>query len=272
MKIAFIWPTKDALLRYPYTRDGLHAALKIIGKKHKVDVYLGDSFMKLKHRYDMFLVMTDSTDNSVDYLPKSGIRGIILTKEPSVFHNLTKFDAVFCETKIIKKIVKSKHPNAVFAIGTDEAFFTPDDSIIKDIPYFYPAPFTPKSNHQAIIRYANGIRCVGVLKPDGAEDLERLMERGVIVEVGMFTPEHIRGLYRRSHGVVIPALEGGERTVLETLSCDLFPDVNPDNRNARSLVDEYVNSHYETPRDFILGRYSAKHYATKILEGLNLQI
>ena len=86
----------------------------------------------------------------------------------------------------------------------------------------------------------------------------------------MFKAEYIRDLYRRAKKVIIPAIHGSERTVLESMSVDIMPEFikNLDiNTKLDTYITEYISSGFSSPREFIVKNYSHKVYAGKIMEG-----
>jgi hypothetical protein len=95
------------------------------------------------------------------------------------------------------------------------------------------------------------------------------VNNAVITEVGYFPPEKIRDYYRKSEKVIIPAVHGSERTVLESMSCDILPMVTcEENKRARSYLSEFKKSGLSSPREFIIKNYSGKKYAEDILKGI----
>jgi hypothetical protein len=98
------------------------------------------------------------------------------------------------------------------------------------------------------------------------------MEKNVHVEVGYFPAEKIRDYYQRTQNVIIPAVHGSERTVLEAMSCNVWPIVtNAENVKTQSYIEEYVaekGSGALKPREFILKHYSTEIYAENLLKGM----
>lgn len=142
---------------------------------------------------------------------------------------------------------------------------------MKDIKYLCIGTFSPWKRQRDIAYLGKDLWCVGTVQPDGYEDLEACEKTGATIEVGYFPAEHIRDLYRRAQNVIIPAIHGSERTVLESMSMNILPEVtNSTNIRAQSYIREYHLSQSKSPRQFILWRYSAKRYAKVILEALGL--
>jgi hypothetical protein len=269
MNIAFVWEWERAREIEPNWRDGLRAALEILGKKHNVDWYLMKA-PELNKKYDWIITWCDSNSNFSSYFTKyPAKRAIFLTTHPTNYHNLLGFDVVFCETSVIYEECRMRGIHAKRAFGTDDKFFTPIKSQ-KDIEYFYPATFSPWKKQSDICHLGNRLVCIGTIQPDGQGEYDSCVNNAVITKVGYFPPEVIRDYYRRSKEVIIPAVHGSERTVLESMSCNILPEVtNPDNKRARSYIEEFIKSGLAHPREFINKFYSAKKYAKDIEEGLN---
>jgi len=266
MIINWIWEWEKAKEIEPNWRDGLRAATEIIGREHKTTWKLNEL---PDDDCDWIITWCDSNSqfsrNVSSYKAK---RGIFLTTHPTNWVNLLGFDIVFCETSIIYNECRQMGINAKRAFGTDDSFFSPV-SKEKDIEYFYPATFSPWKLQSKIAHLGNKLLCVGTIQPDGQAEYDTCVNNAVITEVGYFPPEKIRDYYRRSKEVIIPAIHGSERTVLEAMSFNILPQViNKENKRAMSYLTEYKQSGMIMPRAFIQKYYSAEKYAEDILDGL----
>lgn len=269
-KLAFIWDFNRAKEIYSYWRDGLRAAIEEIGKTYDVDVYLGEDYKQINEEYDAFLLWCDSNCEVIPFIhDRKGTKGIILTTMSDNIENLKKLDLVFCESKPVYEAVRSQGLHGAHAFGTDTDFFSPDESVRKDIEYFYPATFSPWKRQRDIAHLGKDLWCVGTVQPDGQEDLQACLKNDVHVAQGYFKAEYIRDLYRRTKCVTIPAVHGSERTVLEAMSMNIVPEVNQQNVKAYSYVYEFLNSSSKSSREFVIERYNTKQYAQKIMKGLN---
>lgn len=270
LSCAFIWEWDRAKEIYPLWRDGLRACVEEIEKKHNVDWLL---FETPKKEYDWILAWSGPYSNfsrlKSEYSAK---RGLFLTTMPDYDpQNLQGFDAVFCESTPVKEAVRALGVRAVKAFGTDSDFFCPDDKVEKDIEYFYPATFSKWKMQSRIAHLGDKLLCLGTVQPDGQDQLEACKEKGVQIEIGYFPVEKIRNYYRRAKSVIIPAVHGSERTVLEAMSMDILPEVTEKvkNRKTYSYIDEYEKSGCKSPREFILKNYTASHYAKAVLGAIN---
>jgi hypothetical protein len=264
--ICFQWEWDRAKEIYPNWRDGLRACMENINKKHNVDWLL---YEIPKKEYDWILTWCDSNSQfSRFYSQYKSKRGIFLTTNPANYHNLEGFDVIFCESSVVYNEARMRGLRAVKAFGTDDKFYKPS-KVKKDIPYFYPATFSPWKRQEDIIYLGKDLLCVGTVQPDGELQHASCVESGVKCEVGYFPPEKIRDYYQRAKEVIIPAQHGSERTVLEAMSCDILPSViNLHNRKALTYIDEFRRSGLLSPREFILKNYSAKKYADTVLKAL----
>lgn len=265
MRIAFVWYWDQAPQVYDNWRDGLRGAIEELKKEHTVSWFIGkvcpdDSF-------DAILLWDDSNSKFFEKIDQyHAKKGIFLTTDPDNFDNLRKLDVVYCESEPVYEKVRAQGIRAVKAFGTDTDFFTVSQKK-KDIPYFYPATFSPWKRQSAIAYLGDKLFCVGTVQPDGVSELSECEKNGVKVEIGYFPAEKIKDYYQRAGNVEIPAVHGSERTVLEAMACGIKPAVNPDNVKTHSYIDELERSGL-TPREFVIKNYSHKIYAENILRGL----
>lgn len=270
MRLAFIWYWNQASEIYPNWRDGLRAAIEQIAKKHEVIWFFDKEIPRPSEHWDGVIFWDDSNSGFFDVIDQYNCpKTLCLTTDPQNFDNLRKLNAVYCESVPVYNQVRSQGIRAIKAFGTDTTFFTPDEFVYKDIEFFYPATFSPWKRQSEIADLRERLLCVGTLQPDGALELLECQKNGVKVELGYFPAEKIRDYYRRSQHVIIPAVHGSERTVLEAMSCNILPEVtNPNNVKAQSFIREYQLSNAKSPRAFILRNYSHTKYAHDILRGL----
>lgn len=269
MKIATVWFWNQASSVMPSWRDGLRAAMEYIEKDHSVSWFLDETVPLPEDNYDIILLWSDDACPFLRELPKySAKKGLCLTTNPHNPQNLLALDAVFCESRPVLQEVRNFGAKGVLAFGTDTNFYRPKP-IKKDIEYFYPATFSPWKRQSALIKYGKKLLCVGTIQPDGEREFSAIVNAGAKVEVGYFPAEKIRDYYQRSKHVIIPAVHGSERTVLEAMSCNILPDViNPQNVKALSFIEEFKKTDYHTPRDFVVSKYSAQKYAETIINAL----
>lgn len=266
MKIAFVWFWNQAPEVYDNWRDGLRAAIELIGKEHQVSWFLGKEYPE--DEYDVILFWDDSNSDFFSRIDNyHAKKGLFLTTNPQNFDNLRKLDVVYCESQPVYEQVRSQGIHAVKAFGTDTDFFKPR-KVKRDIEFFYPATFSPWKKQSNISQLGNKLLCVGTVQPDGIEEYNSCIDYGVKVEKGYFPAEKILDYYQRTKQMIIPAIHGSERTVLEAMACDIRPIIsNNINIKALSYVEE-LDSSGLTPREFVVKNYSAQKYAKNILRGI----
>lgn len=272
LRIALVWYWPRASEIFVNWRDGLKAALEIIGKKHEIKWFLDQGLPKIYDDYDFVLFWGDSNLPPLNILPFNAKckYGICLSSDNALnINNLKKMNVVFAESWPIYQVIRLHGIRTIKAFGTDIEFYSPDPMVKKDIEYFYPATFSPWKRQADIAYLGPNLLCVGTVQPDGVTQMQVCLENGVKVEEGYFPAEKIRDYYQRAKHVIIPAVHGSERTVLEAMACDILPQVtNSENVKASSYIKEYYLSNAKSPRDFILRNYSHKKYAASLLKGM----
>lgn|SRR3990167_2030901 len=272
MKICFLWHFIHAPRVFNNWRDGLRAAVEKIGQQRKYQVmwFIGEDVEPPKNA-DFYLLWDDANSPMIRQMSKwLGRKGLCLTSDTALPpENLRLLDVVYCESSVVFDKVRALGvTRAIKAFGTDDEYFTPDENVVKDIPYFYPATFSPWKRQSVIAHLGKDLTCIGMVQPDGAGELEACKKAGVKIIDDYIPVDDIRHYYRRAQQVVIPAEHGSERTVLESMSMNILPTVNAGNHRAYSYIQEYENNKGLTPREFVLQNYSAEKYADELLKGI----
>ena len=268
MKIAFLYYFDKASQVFGNWHDGLRAAMDILGKKNVV-VWFLDKNRPVVDNFDFILFWDDSNSEFFNHLDEYKCKkGICLTTDPVNMDNLRKLDVVFCESQPIYERIRSEGIRCIRAFGTDTDFYKPT-KVEKDIEYFYPATFSPWKLQRDIAYLGKDLLCVGTVQPDGMKDYDMCVQQGVKIKLGYFPPQVIKDYYNRAKHVIIPAVHGSERTVLEAMSMNILPEVtNPLNRRTHSYLSEYKDSGCKTPREFVIKNYSAWQYAADLERGM----
>lgn len=270
MKIAFVWYFDKSSDIYDNWRDGLRGALDEIGKHHQLSVYLGKSTPDPDKHYDFILLWDDSNSPFFEQIDNFKCRkGLCLTTNPHNLENLKKVDVVYTESSVVHDEVRRAGIRAIRAFGTDTDFFRPSQ-VKKDIKYFYPATFSPWKRQSEIAYLGSDLLCVGTIQPDGDYEYQSCIANGVKTEIGYFPARKIRNYYQRTQNMIIPAVHGSERTVLEAMASGIVPEVTHPIENAKtySLVEEQRDSGL-SPREFVEKFYSHKVYAEALMKGIN---
>ncbi len=271
MNIAVVWYFNQAEKVYPYWKDGLRKAIEEIGKDHTVHLFLGEHPIE-DDNYDTVLVWGDSECPFLNDIEKfKGKKGIFLTTDPWNIPNLRKLDVVYCESQPVYEAVRRSGLHAVKAFGVDQDFYNPNE-VKKDIPYFYPATFSPWKRQSDLAYLGKDLWLIGTVQPDGYQELEACRKAECNIAEGYFAPRFIKEYYDRAQHIPIPAIHGSERTVLEAMSMNHLPmSMNPINLKSQSYIKEYKDwylKHKGTPRDFILEFYKYQDYVKAIMKGL----
>jgi glycosyltransferase involved in cell wall biosynthesis len=300
MKIAFVWEFDKAKLVYPFWRDGLRAALEEISLSHKVDWYLGSRGRyllvgggkreKVPDDYDFILVWGDSTNWFTGNLENYSCRkGLCLTATPADFDSLRKYDVVYVESSVIEDELRPWGLTRIIrAFGTDTDFFIPSQEK-RIIDGFYPATYSPWKRQNLFAGASKGSIAVslGTVQPDGLKEYSACLQNSFYASTGYLPVETILDLYKRSKCVVITAVHGSERTVLEAMSMNIPVLVTKDNKKAASFILEAGDGLLAEPdiddlkekyqqartmkvntRPFVVAKYSHRCYAKALLEGI----
>jgi hypothetical protein len=275
MKIAFVWYFVHASEYIRKWRDGLRAAMEIIGNKHRVRWFLDREMPDPDDDFDFLLFWSSSREEYFKDLHNYDARkGICLTTDPHIPGNLHKMDVVFVESDPVYGKCRMHGLRTIKAFGTDTEYFKPNKSIKKDIEYFYPACFSNwKCQHRIAEELGSKLLCVGTIQDDGQDQYNICRAFGVQTEVGYFPVKKIKGYYDRAKHVIIPAIHGSERTVLEAMSMNILPEVTDRIRNkkAYSFIKEYNQAKKKkrslTPREFVVKNYNHFQYAEALLGG-----
>jgi glycosyltransferase involved in cell wall biosynthesis len=270
-KIAVVWYFDKASEIFPNWKDGFRAAWKEIAKEHEVNWFLDKHYPDPKDNWDFIYLWDDSNSEFFKKMDNYKCRkGISLTTNPQNYDNLKKVDVVFCESTPVYELLRPHGLRTIKAFGTDTEFYSPDLTVEKDIPYFYPATFSPWKRQSEIAYLSNNLLCVGTVQPDGHKELDTCIDAHVQIEIGYFPAKKIRDYYRRAKKVIIPAIHGSERTVLEAMSMNVPVEVTDfHNQKARSYLQEFEASDYESTREFVLANYSEKMFARNLMRGIN---
>lgn len=271
MRICIVWYFDKAEWVWPNYRDGLKAAMEIIGRKHQVDWYRGTD-IKVPDKYNFILNWDNSESEFIPQMRKlSGRKGLVLTTDLGLdIMSLRNYDVIFPEAQPVVDKIRPFGIRCIKAFGTDDVFFTPDPEVNRDIVWdaFYPATFSPwKRNNEFARKYKDKGLLLGTVQPDGFDILTECIANKTNVMIGYYPAWFVRKLYSMSKLVDITGYEGSGRTVLEAMSMDLPVRVANDNYKCQSYIKELRDSGL-SPRDFVLNNYSAEIYAKQLMRGM----
>ena len=266
MRIAIVWFFPKASQIINNWRDGLRAALDLIAKKHEVHWFLDRDIPE--DDYDAVILWDDSNSEFFKHFPKyHAKKAMCLTTDVKNWDNMRMLDAVYCESVPIYESVRAQGIRALLAFGTDTNFYKPGKQK-KDIEYFYPATFSPWKRQSEIAYLGNKLLCVGTVQPDGLSEVAECRRTGVQIVEGYIPARKILDYYQRTKNIIIPAVHGSERTVLEAMACGITPVVtHPENVRTSSYVQQLKESGLE-PREFVIKNYDHRRYAEQIMKGI----
>lgn len=282
MKIAIVHPFDKARWADRIQTDGLHAALNLIAKDHKVDWWLGGEYPP--DSYDWVIPWGVGSLPFNDTIEKYKARkALFCAGHPQDLKNIEKFECVFVESPAVYEAMRPFCWQTVLAFGTDVDLFKPEN-MDKIFTGFYPATFSAwKRQHLFAQGVGEGGVVCGTLQPDGLEEYAACEEAKVYTLAGLMPSVLVSRLYNLSQACVITGWHGSERTALEAMACNIPVVVTIDNELTCSLLTEEGIIVDPTPegirdglvraqdrkvhtRDYIMGKYSHYLYAEKIRE------
>lgn len=289
IRIAVVWPWKGSKQFKPQIHDGLMSALDLINAmpEYHVDWFLED----------------DVPDDSYDWIMPWGVSSIQFNYTIDKYKckkalfcaghaddtvNLKKFDVVFVESPMILEHLRPHcwRIELAFGVNTDE--YKPLD-VPKMIDAVYPATYSGWKRQQL---FAEALKhrgmCFGVMQPDGMEYYRHCVHSGTMALVGLMPQQLMNFMYNVSRTCVITSWHGSERTALEALACNLPVVVTNDNvltcsllpkegaiacdphpDNIRKAFEEALTFTNLKNREYVLSKWTHRHYAEKILAAIN---
>ena len=237
MKIAFLYDVDD-----DYWKDGLWAALQLIGKRWSVSYFNLARNEIPSGKFDFVLTWGALTSRQAQMAATlDGKKGLCLAGGPIDNALVHSFDIVFAETNWHVKKLRKLGVNVKRAFGTNIDLFHPIDGYPKVWDAIYPAAFASWKRHELFAAKPGFKLAVGYIQPRGIdkESVEVCEKNGVMV-LPQVTPDVLVRLYNASRKVIITAnlWGGGERAVLEGLACGLPVEVAPDNEKLVELLAE----------------------------------
>lgn len=245
MKLSFVYNLEDE-----YWNDGLKKAVDILSEKWEVRKFNRDF---VNYMTDFVLVwgaFGSEQERLVAELPYP--KGICVAGGPVSHPDVHKFDVVFVESDWWKQQFRKVGVNARVAFGTNTEIFYDMKLEQRPIDYLYPAAFAKWKRHEKFLLREGRKVAIGYMQPN---DHERecydicLGDPDTLV-IPRVKPSVLPWLYNQSKNVYIPSTlaGGGERTVLEALSCGCHVEVESDNEKLVKLLEQakvHVPDHME---------------------------
>lgn len=232
MRISFVYKLDD-----PNWSDGLKKALDVLSEKHDIKYHNGSYTNYFADVVLCWGAFGSWQEQFVSELPYK--KAILVAGGPISHPNIHKYDIVFVETKWHQEQFRKLGVNAVVAFGTNTDLFTNMD-IQRPIDYLSVGAFAKWKRHELFLEKPGNKVAVGYMQPGGIESecYEMCIENKDTLVIPQVSPEALMWLYNQSKVVSITSTVngGGERTVLEALSCGCDVEVEPDNPKLVQLL------------------------------------
>ena len=298
--IAFIWDfTVEPLTLYGWA-DGLNMALKLLASKYDwfVKVIADDNpkeiYKQIEESSPDFILGWGSLDRpSFAGIREFGVpTGLCFAGGPTEHPQLDNFDVVFVESEVYEDAFKKQGVNVHRAFGTNDYLFKPLP-LKKKYLGFYPATFANWKRHNLFAKALGkqGVAAGRILEKE-EHNLQVCIAEGVTVLPEL--PYHVMPfLFNQSKHTVVTAssIGGGQRAVIESMSCGVWPIVMADSEKCAeyvkdsgfgSIVEPSVEaikeeierlSKFEVVSqvgvDYIKNKYSADKYAEALAEQIS---
>lgn len=291
MRIAFVKDWHDEPEHLAGNKDGILAAVDILTKRHHVDFFHRNNWegRPPQDNYDVLLCWGSLDRPWHGQLPKNIPALLCFAGGPTDHPFLANFQHVFVESKVYEDAFRSQGVSVSRAFGTNEQLFRPEPRTPKVFDAIYPASFCFHKNQELFAR-ALGSRglCVG---PQNEEAIVgRCLQLGTPV-LGRVSSKTLCDLFNMASCTVIPngPNGGSQRTVLESLACNVPVVCADDNDKCREFIEESgfglivppiaeaireavaeVMHTAWTPRgrDYILSKWTSTHYADALEQGI----
>lgn len=234
MKISFIYKLDD-----PNWNDGLKKALDVLGERNEIRYHNGDYtnyFADVALCWGAFGSWQEQLTSQLPYK-----KAICVAGGPVNHPNVHQYDVVFVETKWQQEQFREIGIDAKIAFGTNTDLFF-DRKVERPIDYLSVGAFAKWKRHELFLEKPGRKVAVGFMQPGGIEKecYEMCLDNPDILVIPQVSPEALSWLYNQSKTVSITStvMGGGERTVLEALSCGCNVEVEPDNPKLVQLLQK----------------------------------
>lgn len=255
-------------------KDGLAAAIRILGTRHELQFFTVGAYSTLQHPY--FTIQVCSPDDQgdaygvttlvskfkpdvilhwADLTRPHGNVGLVLGIPQAICFaggdtqgaNLGKFDITFVESKVYEEKFKAIGENVVVAFGTNTALFSPIKGQAKHYDALFPATFCEWKRHGLFVAATRGLRscAVGYMYEERERYCWEECETAGQLVLPHVSAECLRRLYAASRVVVVPSRAdgGSQRTVLEAMAMDVPLVVCSDSdKTSEYLLDAGIGS------------------------------
>lgn len=299
MKIAFIWQGFDGRHKYQW-RDGLYAAMRLLEEEHEVRYY--DFPLEGIHEFKPDVVLyweapctlrgpNQDLYQSVIDLPYK--KALLFAGGPVDRAICYGFDLYFVESRINEEEFTALGLPWKRAFGVNTQIMKPK-ALPKKYDGFLHGTFAGWKRHELFADALGECGAVaGRLQESDRNGYNRCVERGVVIYPEQ-TPEEVAKLINQSDCVVNTAeyWGGGQRCTLEAMACGIPVLVMKDSPKNCEYVEESKGGLVVEPtvggiraglveaeslarpmgslgRDYVLSKWTERHYADALMEGIN---
>ena len=290
LKAAFVWEFQDANKFLPFWNDGYKAALDIVGRKHRLDWFVGpiENLKVPKNKYDVILYWGSSTDKFHEELIGRPERKLWMYPGGGINMELPKhYNVVFTEDKVYEEQLKTTGTRTIRVTGTNTTLFKPEHRK-KLFGAIFPGTFSMWKRQDI---FAEAMRqeglCVGTVQPDGRELVQMADGFGTKLIIGYLPAELLVDLYNMSEVVILPVAHGSQRTLLEALGMNISCVVGNHFKPLVDLAEEIGGCKIVDPtpleirraflevrgtiintRPYVIKHYGEEQFAEKLLRGI----
>jgi len=229
MRVSFVYDVEDE-----YWNDGLKKAIDLLSNRLDIRKFNGE----FTNYFANFILVWGAFGSWQEKkVAESPLRkGICVAGGPIDHPDIHKFDVVFVETKWHQKEFRKRGVNAQLAFGVNEHLFY-DMGLKRHIHRLCPGAYAEWKRHFLFAQKEGQKVAVGYMQPDGVEKHCYENHQEDVLTIPRVAPETLAWLYNQSEIVNITSNidGGGERTVLEALSCGCDVEIEPDNHKLLQL-------------------------------------
>lgn len=180
-----------------------------------------------------------------------GWRGLCIAGNATPPEGANNYDVLFYETKWYRPQIDF-HPNIVQAFGVNTDIFGPvsmSTPVVWD--YVGVGALANWKRWEKMIEKPGQKLVIGQYQKDNEEEsleIARKLIRGGVMVSNEVSPYELANIYYYSRTLYMPSTiyGGGERSVLEAMSCGLDIEIEPDNEKLKELLEiEHIPSHIE---------------------------
>ncbi len=267
MKIAFICDLPQE--HFLHWNDGLKAAIDILSKNYKVEIFNQPTIEELKKSKCTIGLFWGAINKPLHKFKIFKKQALLFGGGPTYHSYLHNFDIIFAESKIDFLEFKRFGKKVIQAFGTNTKLFRPIPNQPKIFDYVYPSAFAKWKHHEKFCKYVfnnepDGTSLAfGYMQPNGWEkECYEICQDYSIAVMPQVPYEVVPWIMNASQNVYVGAdtMGGCQRTVLEAISCDVTVIVDSDSPKLKEFA--------KLTRLGVKRNWSEKSYAKKLKEGI----